>query len=145
MTGPRHRAAPPPPPPPPAPAPEELLPCPCCGHRTPGELWAYEICPVCYWEEDPFQLRHPTAGTGPNHGLNLIEAQANYRRLGAVTEEMRRYVRPPREDEPLDPGFRPADPDRDPFEQGPAGTPMPDDLTGLYYWRPTYWRRHLAP
>ncbi|MEV4788000.1 CPCC family cysteine-rich protein [Streptomyces tuirus] len=107
MTGPRHHPAPPPPPLPPL---EELLPCPCCGHRTLGELWAYEICPVCYWEEDPFQLRHPTSGGGPNHGLSLIEAQANYRRIGAVTEEMRRYVRPPRADEPPDPGFRPADP-----------------------------------
>ncbi|MBX9362075.1 CPCC family cysteine-rich protein [Streptomyces sp. WAC04114] len=142
MTGPRHHPAPPPQPQPP---PEELLPCPCCGHRTLGELWAYEICPVCYWEEDPSQLRHPTAGFGPNHGLSLIEAQANYRRIGAVTEEMRRHVRPARDDEPVDPGFRPADPDRDPFEQGPAHDPMPGDLTTLYYWRPTYWRRHLAP
>jgi hypothetical protein len=62
-----------------------------------------------------------------------------------VTEQMRRHVRPPRDDEPLDPGFRPADPGRDPFEQGPADDPMPGDLTVLYYWRPTYWRRHLAP
>lgn len=62
-----------------------------------------------------------------------------------MTEEMRRHVRPPRDDEPRDPGFRPADPGRDPFEQGPSHAPMPDDLTTLYYWRPTYWRRHLAP
>ncbi|MCT9080376.1 CPCC family cysteine-rich protein [Streptomyces fulvoviolaceus] len=119
----------------------EWLPCPCCGHRTLGELWAYEICPVCYWEEDSTQLRYPWCGFGPNHGLNLFEAQANFRRIGAVTEGMKRYVRPPKADEPLDPGFRPADPALDPFEERFTDTPYPDDLTGLYYWRPAYWRR----
>lgn len=123
---------------------EEPLPCPCCGHLTLYELWAYEICSVCNWEEDPFQLRFPWASIGSNH-LCLIEAQDNYRRIGAATEAMRRYVRPPKAGEPLDPGFRPPDPDRDPFEKGPTEDPMPDDLTTLYYWRPTYWRRHLAP
>ncbi|MGW0912123.1 CPCC family cysteine-rich protein [Streptomyces sp. NPDC002784] len=122
---------------------DERLPCPCCGHLTLLELWTYEICEVCRWEEDPFQLRFPHIDFGPNHGLSLIEAQANYRRTGAVAEQVRRRARPPKDDEPVDPGFRPADPARDPFEQAPGGR-MPDDLTVLYYWRPTYWRRHLA-
>ena len=127
-TGPRHLPAPPPPP-------EEFLPCPCRGHQALGELWAYEICPVCYWEENHSQLRHRTSGGGPNHGLSLIEAQADYRRIGAVTKEMRRHVRPPRDDGPPDPGFRPAAPGfrpaapgRDPFEQGLSHDPIPDDL-----------------
>ena len=115
------------------------------------------ICPVCYWEENHSQLRHRTSGGGPNHGLSLIEAQADYRRIGAVTEETRRHVRPPRDDGPPDPGFRSAgprlparrtqasgpptrtygppdpgfrsaDPRRDPFEQGLSHDPIPDDL-----------------
>ncbi|MBB6415176.1 hypothetical protein HDC93_000732 [Streptomyces sp. AK010] len=92
------------------------------------------------------------SGSDPDHGLSLIEAQAEFRRVGAVTEEMRRHVRPPRDDEPVAPGFRPAapgfrpaDPDRDPFEQGPSHDPMPGGLTTLSYRRPSYWRRHLAP
>jgi hypothetical protein len=44
-----------------------------------------------------------------------------------------------------DPGWRPADPARDDLEQcSPEGgwdAPWPEDLTALYWWRPTYWRR----
>lgn len=129
-----------------APPPGGWYPCPACGHQMFSRLWAYEICEVCFWEEDPYQLRHPWTGMGPNGGLSLMEAQANYRRFGAVEEEHVRRVRPPRADEPVDPGWRLADPDLDPFEQDTSGTtPHPDDLATLYYWRPTYWRRHLRP
>ena len=27
-------------------------PCPCCGYLTLDERGGYEICPVCYWEDD---------------------------------------------------------------------------------------------
>lgn len=39
------------------------LPCPCCGNLTfdaddvfPG---SFEICPVCYWEDDDVQFLDP--------------------------------------------------------------------------------------
>ncbi|WP_188272249.1 hypothetical protein [Streptomyces sp. CBMA152] len=64
---------------------------------------------------------------------------------GAVREDVVRYVRPSADDEPLDPGWRPIDPARDPVELGGGGAPYPDDLTELYWWRPTYWRRHEKP
>lgn len=122
-------------------------PCPACGHQMFGELWGHEICDVCHWEDDPFQLRYPWAGIGANGSVGLLEAQANYQRFGAVREDLKRFVRPPRADEPLDPGWRPLDPERDPYEREPGrgdAAPHPDDLTTLYYWRPAYWRRHLA-
>ncbi|MFJ7077935.1 CPCC family cysteine-rich protein [Streptomyces sp. NPDC098781] len=124
---------------------DAAYPCPACGHQMFGELWSHEICDICYWEDDPFQLRYPHADLGSNTGLTLIEAQANYQRFGAVHEDHKRRVRPPGPDEHLDPGWRPVDPERDPYERTSSGTPHPDDLTTLYYWRPTYWRRHLAP
>ncbi|MBQ6093927.1 MAG: hypothetical protein IJL09_00855, partial [Lachnospiraceae bacterium] len=26
--------------------------CPCCGFYTLEEVGTYEVCPVCYWEDD---------------------------------------------------------------------------------------------
>lgn len=31
---------------------EDLETCPCCGYRTIKERGCYEICAVCYWEDD---------------------------------------------------------------------------------------------
>ncbi|MDX3386605.1 CPCC family cysteine-rich protein [Streptomyces niveiscabiei] len=123
--------------------PDEIFPCPCCGHLMFWELGNYDICDVCFWEEDVTQLRYPWCDFGPNGGLNLIDAQANYARIGAVREDLLRHVRPPKDDEPLDPGFRPVDLARDAFEPEFTRTPDPENLMDLYYWRPTYWRRHL--
>jgi hypothetical protein len=131
--------------PPVQPPPGGWYPCPACGHQVFGELWGHEVCDICFWEDDPFQLRHPWAGIGANGGVSLLDAQAGYQRFGAVREDLERHVRPPKDDEPLDPGWRPLDPALDAYEREPSGTPHPDDLTLLYYWRPTYWRRHLRP
>lgn len=62
--------------------------CPCCGYLTLDERGNYEICPVCYWEDDGGD------GTGPNH-MTLEEARENFQRLGAVREDFVRLVRPP--------------------------------------------------
>lgn len=64
--------------------------CPCCGHLTLKESGAYEICGVCFWEDDG-----QTASTaddshgGPNGSLTLTMAQENYRAFGASD---RRYI-----------------------------------------------------
>ena len=36
--------------------------CPCCGYRTLSEQppGTFEICPVCYWEDDNVQFNDPT-------------------------------------------------------------------------------------
>ncbi|UOX88817.1 hypothetical protein MUY14_45345 [Amycolatopsis sp. FBCC-B4732] len=37
---------------------EAGYPCPCCGHLAFGEPpGSYGICGVCFWEDDPVQLR----------------------------------------------------------------------------------------
>ncbi|WP_374940084.1 CPCC family cysteine-rich protein [Streptomyces finlayi] len=45
----------------------DSYPCPCCGNRVldamPG---SYEICPVCFWEDDGVQFRWPTMAGGAN-------------------------------------------------------------------------------
>lgn len=123
------------------------FPCPCCGRLTlsrgPG---AYELCPVCFWEDDPEQLRYPMSADGVN-GVSLVEAQAAYRRLGAVGKDFKKKVRQPRRDEPLDDGWRPFDPAQDWTNPVLDGDQWPVNAEALYYWRPTYWNgdQHRLP
>jgi cysteine-rich CPCC protein len=70
---------------------EVLAGCPCCGYRSLRERGAYEICRVCFWEDDG--SHDPDRVSGPNH-MTLREARANFERLGAVNEAARRHVLP---------------------------------------------------
>ncbi|MBR1861316.1 MAG: hypothetical protein IJ796_05600 [Lachnospiraceae bacterium] len=68
--------------------------CPCCGNRTlDPEDSSFEICPVCFWENDPSQLRNPDE-TGANN-VSLVQARKNYREFGACEERYKSYVRTP--------------------------------------------------
>lgn len=120
------------------------FPCVCCGHLTLAEgPGSYEICPVCFWEDDLVQLRWPDWSGGANRP-SLIEAQANFKKFVACEQRSVVHVRPPR-DEPLDPGWRPIDSERDQFEsRGEQEAQWPDDRTVLYWWRSRdagFWRR----
>ena len=93
--------------------------CPCCGYLTLNERGAYDICPVCFWEDDAYIVVKDGAiigirfdsemgdddlldvPSGANHGLTLREGRDNYRRLGACEESMRMHVRKPRRSELL--------------------------------------------
>jgi len=81
--------------------------CPCCGSLTLPGRNSYDICPVCFWEDDgtgeapvlhPFHSE-PTLQSPANSGLTLTEARANYARCGACEPSMVQYVRPPTEEE----------------------------------------------
>jgi hypothetical protein len=117
-------------------------PCPCCGHviflEPPG---SYDICEICFWEDDIVMLRWPTTGGGANH-VALVEAQSNYADFGASERAHAVHVRPATDDEPIEPGWRPIDNARDSFEpDGEQEAPWPEDSIVLYWWRPTFWRR----
>jgi hypothetical protein len=50
--------------------------CPCCGYRTLSERGGYEICSVCFWEDDG-QDDHDAEEVrgGPNGRLSLAVAR----------------------------------------------------------------------
>ena len=74
--------------------------CPCCKYKTLHSRGDYEICKVCFWEDDG-QDEHDAEVVrgGPNHALNLRQAQANFSEFGAVEKRFRKYVRLPRDSE----------------------------------------------
>ena len=73
--------------------------CPCCGYFTldtePGH---FDICPVCYWEDDNIQSFEQDYTGGANE-ISLNEARNNYKKIGAMEEMYLDIVRPPTEDE----------------------------------------------
>ena len=74
--------------------------CPCCGYLTLDHEanGSYDICPVCFWEDDPVQLDDPAFRGGANVP-SLEEARRNFLAFGAVEERYRERVRPPRAEE----------------------------------------------
>lgn len=56
----------------------EGIKCPVCGQYTFEEEGDYDVCEVCYWENDPVQYREPDLAGGANK-MSLNEARAAYR------------------------------------------------------------------
>ena len=74
--------------------------CPCCKFRTLSSRGDYEICKVCFWEDDgQGEQDADIVRGGPNYELSLRQAQANFRNIGAVAERYLTFVRPPRPNE----------------------------------------------
>ncbi|WP_456715416.1 CPCC family cysteine-rich protein [Bradyrhizobium sp. USDA 4353] len=74
--------------------------CPCCRFLTLGERGGFEICPVCYWEDDG-QDDHDAdlIRGGPNGRLSLTEARQNFGSCGASDPAYRKHVRRPLDEE----------------------------------------------
>src|SRR5215813_6679922 len=69
------------------------FPCACCGYLTltdaPG---SYEICHVCFWEDDPVQLLDPWYEGGANK-VSLQQAQENFSRFGVSERRFKNDVK----------------------------------------------------
>lgn len=63
--------------------------CRCCGYNSLYEepKGEYNICTVCFWEDDPFQFKDPNDPEGANR-VSLIQAQKNYEKFGACERDM---------------------------------------------------------
>ena len=99
--------------------------CLCCGYRTIDERGAFDICPVCFWEDEVYILFDKMDQTGEidsiynhnncdddysgedildvissaNHVMTLRQGRANYKNIGACCQEMVQYCRPPKDSE----------------------------------------------
>ena len=73
--------------------------CECCGYLTLPKQGDFEICPVCFWEDDGQDGLDADEISGPNGSLSLTAARENFRQYGACELRFVRNVRPPTEEE----------------------------------------------
>lgn len=60
---------------------EVLVACPCCGLRTLANRGDYDICPVCWWEDNGQDNQHSTEYSGLNR-CSLKQGRINYIQTG---------------------------------------------------------------
>ena len=74
--------------------------CPCCRHLTLSEGADFEICPVCFWEDDgQDDTDADEVRGGPNGALSLTEARRNFASFAACEQSAIQHVRSPRPEE----------------------------------------------
>lgn len=68
--------------------------CPCCGYKTLEEkpTGTFQICEICFWEDDSVQFSDPDYEGGANE-VSLRLAQANFLKFGACDEGSLQFVR----------------------------------------------------
>ncbi len=57
--------------------------CPCCDYFSLHRRGSYDVCPVCYWEDDGLGLGDMDVVSAPNH-ITLRQARESFRRCGAA-------------------------------------------------------------
>lgn len=66
----------------------KLYACPCCGANSLTERGAWDICPVCWWEDDGTENDEASLYfSGPNNGLQLTAARINFIQHGIYNPE----------------------------------------------------------
>lgn len=108
---------------------------------------SYDICEICYWEDDVVQLAFPDLAGGANK-CSLIEGQIAFAGHGACEQRVLAHVRPARPQDCRESSWRPIDAPRDrylhwvnPSDHDLWQTVKDSRQICLYYWRPDYWLR----
>lgn len=72
---------------------EAMLRCHCCDYMCLRARGDYEVCPVCFWEDDGSELHD---GHSAANRMSLREARRRFRILGCVDERHLSHLRPGR-------------------------------------------------
>lgn len=79
---------------------EGMYQCPCCDYYTLSARGSYEVCPVCYWEDDGVGLSQLDEESRANH-ITLRQGRRNFDSIGASDESSVNLVISSAEREPL--------------------------------------------
>ncbi len=66
-----------------------LFPCPCCGYKSLTNRGEYDICMVCYWEDDGTTRDEDDSAANK---MTLASAKENFKKYGAVSSSLVRYL-----------------------------------------------------
>lgn len=111
---------------------------------------SYDICKICFWEDDVLQLAFPDLAGGANK-CSLIAGQVAFAKYGACEQGVLPHVRPAGPGDERDSSWRPLDGIRERYLRW--GSRADHDLWQtvedsreicLYYWRPDYWLANRA-
>lgn len=82
--------------------------CPCCGYKTLVEepSGTYDICGICFWEDDDIQYNDPNYEGGANVP-SLRQAQHKFIKFGACDEGSIKFVRKPNQEDIKDTNWKP--------------------------------------
>ncbi len=111
--------------------------CVNCGHKVFNDLFNFEICPVCGWEDDPVQIRYPLS-KGANK-VCLVEAQVNFVKTGLLYKGFTNFSDGKKYEK--DEVWRPFS-KKDKVhvrDEEIREIDYPVDMTRLYYWLSKYW------
>jgi len=64
-----------------------MVQCDCCDYFCIPDDSEWEVCPVCYWQQDAFGTSAPDEESCANHGLSLREGRQNFLLYGACLPE----------------------------------------------------------
>src|ERR1700730_13188145 len=67
--------------------------CPCCRYKTLESRGDYEICPVCFWEDDGQDDADADVyqAFSPNH-MSVTQGRQNYQWFASGCEQMLQFV-----------------------------------------------------
>ncbi|MFH1356362.1 MAG: CPCC family cysteine-rich protein [bacterium] len=73
---------------------KEKYPCPCCENKTLDEKapGTFEICPLCFWEDDNIQAKDPDY-TGGTNDVSLNQARENLKTIGCCDPQFKIFAR----------------------------------------------------
>jgi len=67
--------------------------CPCCDYYSLPDRGVFSICPLCFWEDDGFEMSDIDKYSEPNR-LTLREGRLNFKTFGACEKAMVDCVEP---------------------------------------------------
>lgn len=81
--------------------------CPCCGYKTLDEEppGTFDICEICFWEDDHIQFEDPDYEGGANVP-SLRQAWRNYFTFGASDKHCLEFVRKPTKEDVKGPNWK---------------------------------------
>lgn len=73
--------------------------CLCCGYKTLDNQGAFDLCPVCFWEDDSYPQDDGTIIFAGVNRSTLKQSQKNYQKFRASELDYIEYVRLPKAEE----------------------------------------------